>query len=145
MRLVKAPAANEPLYIQREAVFKLLDLSKLQAAVIKLKLTQNIGKQHLVVYASQFEPKPGDKLSYTPKDRETGQKLEIPMPHFCLTSYDKVHANILEYINLSKNDYLHRLFSESGDLTWQIVQMAMKYAETRKVNRPPQSTRVPPY
>lgn len=137
MPCVKGPAVNEPLFIKRETVFKLAEFSKPDVGVITLKLTQNIGSHHLVVYASQFEPLPGDKLSYTPTDRRTGQKHEIPMPHFCLTNYEKVHGHILEYINLSKKDYLHML-KEGGGLTWEIVSMAIRYAETKKVNFLPQ-------
>ena len=75
---------------------------------------------------------PGDKLSYTPKDRRTGQKHEIAIPPFCLTNFGMVRDNILEYINLSKKDYMNML-KNIGGITWEIVSMAMKYAETRKV------------
>ncbi|KAK1783101.1 hypothetical protein QBC45DRAFT_154220 [Copromyces sp. CBS 386.78] len=126
------PAVNEPLFITRETVFQLANFSKPDVGVITLKLTQKIGNHHLVVYASQFEPLPGDKLSYTLIDKGTRQKkYEIPMPHFCLTNYEQVHGNILEYINLSKKAYLHTL-EDIGGLTWEVVSMAMKYAETRK-------------
>lgn len=125
------PAANEPLFIKRETVFKLADFSKPNVGVITLNLTQNIGSHHLVVYASQFEPMPGDKLSYTPTDRRTGQIHEISMPHFCLTNYKEVHGNILEYINLSKKAYLYSLKMDGG-LAWEILSMAMKFSETKK-------------
>ena len=133
MRCVQGPAVNEPLFINRETVFQLADFSKPDVGVIKLKLTQKIGDHRLVVYASQFEPLPGDKLSYTLKDRETGKISKISMPHFCLTNYNEVHGNILKYINLAKKTYLHTL-EDVGGLTWEIVSMAMKYAETNKVN-----------
>ncbi|KAL0471666.1 hypothetical protein QR685DRAFT_471472 [Neurospora intermedia] len=125
------PAVNEPLFIKRETVFRLTDFSKPNVGVIKLELTQNIGKHHLVVYASQFDPLPGDKLSYTPTDRRTGRKHNIPMPHFCLTNYDEVHFNMTKYFHSSKQDYLHML-KGNGGLTWDIVSMAIEYAETKK-------------
>ncbi|KAK3398307.1 hypothetical protein B0T20DRAFT_352825 [Sordaria brevicollis] len=102
----KRPAANEPLFIKRKTVDLLANFSKPDFGIIKLKLTQKIGDHHLVVH-------------------------EIRMPHYCLTHYDKVHGNILEYINLSKTAYLHTL-KDQGGLTWEIVSMAMKYAETKK-------------
>ncbi|CCC06748.1 unnamed protein product [Sordaria macrospora k-hell] len=42
-----------------------------------------------------------------------------------------VHGNILKYINLAKKTYLHTL-EDVGGLTWEIVSMAMEYAETNK-------------
>ena len=127
------PAVNEPLFIKRETVFRLTDFSKPDVGVIRLELTQNIGKHHLVVYAAQFDPLPGDKLSYTPADRRTGQKHNIPMPHFCLTQYEKVCEHIMEYFYSSKQDYLQML-KGNGGLTWDIVSMAIEYAKTKKVN-----------
>lgn len=137
MQSFAGPAVNEPLFIKRETVFRLTDFSKPNVGVIKLELTQNIGKHHLVVYASQFDPLPGDKLSYTPTDRRTGRKHNIPMPHFCLTNYDEVHFNMTKYFHSSKQDYLHML-KGNGGLTWDIVSMAIEYAETKKVNFLPQ-------
>ncbi|KAK3491888.1 hypothetical protein B0T13DRAFT_450675 [Neurospora crassa] len=126
-----SPAVNEPLFIKRETVFRLTDFSKPDGGVIRLELTQNIGKHHLVVYAAQFDPLPGDKLSYTLTDRRTGQKHNIPMPHFCLTKYEKVCEHIGEYFSSSKQDYLQML-KGNGGLTWDIVSMAIEYAKTKE-------------
>ncbi|KAK4169918.1 hypothetical protein QBC43DRAFT_306835 [Cladorrhinum sp. PSN259] len=123
------PAANEPLFTKRDAIYHLADPSKPDVPVRTLKLTQNIGSHQLTVYASEFVPKPEDVTSYKWKDK-SGRPHEIPMPYFCLTNIEKVHAHYLQYIKETRWAYLESLQHDDG-LSWMTVSMAMAYAKKR--------------
>ncbi|KAL1840237.1 hypothetical protein VTJ49DRAFT_668 [Mycothermus thermophilus] len=124
------PARNEPFYTSRSTVYQLKDMTKPNAPVRTLRLTQQIGPHQLTVYASEFTPVPGDVVSYKWRDRATGAPRELKMPHFCLTNIDKIHSHFLQYIAQAKWSYLESL-EKDDELAWMTVSMAMAYAKKR--------------
>jgi hypothetical protein len=112
-------------------VYDLGDVSKPDVPVRTLKLTQNIGRHQLTVYASEFIPAPIDVVSYKWRDC-SGARHELKMPPFCLTNIDKIQTQFRQYIDLTKWSYLTSLKSED-ELAWMTISTAMEYAETRPV------------
>ncbi|KAM7182950.1 hypothetical protein V8F20_012786 [Naviculisporaceae sp. PSN 640] len=124
------PAENEPLYTNRSTIYKLGEISKNEALIKSVKLTQSIpGAPYLTVYASEFEPLPGDVLSYHWKDPE-GKTHVMDMPRYSLTAIDKVKNHFFCYIETAKHFYLKSLEAEGG-LPWLTVRAAAKYAQSR--------------
>ncbi|KAK4238564.1 hypothetical protein C8A03DRAFT_15005, partial [Achaetomium macrosporum] len=122
------PASNEPFFTRRNTVYALGDLSKPDAPARTLKLTQHIGSHQLMVYASEFDPLPGDVICYKWRDR--GQLRELKIPPFCLTNIRQVQVNLFQYIASTKWAYLKSLENED-ELTWMTVSAAMSYVKTR--------------
>ncbi|KAK4210478.1 hypothetical protein QBC37DRAFT_30916 [Rhypophila decipiens] len=123
------PAENEPLYTKRPMIYKLGEISKNEAMIKSLKLTQNIGGHHLTVYASEFEPVKGDVLSYHWQDPE-GNTHVMDMPHYSLTAFEKVKNHFVHYIETAKQSYLRSL-KDDGDLPWLTVGASDAYARAR--------------
>lgn len=123
------PAQNEPLYTNRRMVYSLGDISKNEALIKTVKLTQDIGDHCLTVYASEFEPVDGDVLSYHWEDPE-GNAHVMDMPRYSLTAIDKVKNHISRYIETAKHSYLQSLKAD-GDLIWMTVSVAVHYAKAR--------------
>ncbi|KAK3688256.1 hypothetical protein B0T22DRAFT_376723 [Podospora appendiculata] len=122
------PAPNEPLFTPRPKPELLSDISKPEVPIKALKLKQGIGNHTLMVYACQFDPEPGDVVSY--KWTDDGGSHEMHMPHFCLTNIDKVTNHFRKYIKEAKDSYLGLLDGED-DLAWMTISMAMNYAATK--------------
>ncbi|KAL2267134.1 hypothetical protein VTJ83DRAFT_4411 [Remersonia thermophila] len=124
------PARNEPFYTSRSTVYQLTDMTKPNAPVRTLQLTQLIGRHRLTVYASEFAPLPGDVVSYKWRDRATGEPRELKMPHFCLTNVAQIRLHFCQYIAQAKWSYLESLQTDD-ELAWMTVSMAMAYAKKK--------------
>ncbi|KAK4449885.1 hypothetical protein QBC34DRAFT_298388 [Podospora aff. communis PSN243] len=124
------PAANEPFFTERFKRLTIEDISKPNVPVRNLQLTQHVGHK-LMIYASEFVPLPGDKVSLTWKD-ESGNQREMKMPPFCLTNMQKVTAQVRQYIYLAKQSYLE-LYARSSDdeLVTKTVRVAISYAKAK--------------
>jgi hypothetical protein len=86
-----------------------------------------------MIYASEFVPLPGDKVSLTWKD-ERGNQREMKMPPFCLTNMQKVTAQVRQYIYLAKQSYLESYARSSNDeLVKKTVGVAINYAKVNPV------------
>jgi hypothetical protein len=86
-----------------------------------------------VIYASEFVPLPGDKVSLTWKDAR-GNQREMRMPPFCLTNMQKVTAQVCQYIYVAKQSYLESYaLSSSDELERKTVKVAMEYAKAKPV------------
>lgn len=109
------------------------DISNLNVPVRNLSLTQRIGNHVLTVYAAEFTPIPGDKVELHWKDTK-GNRQKTKMPAFCLTNIPKVTAQIQQYIDLAKREYLESL-KKDDPLVSRTVMMAMDYAKARPVSK----------
>lgn len=109
------------------------DISDLNVPVRNLSLTQRIGNHVLTVYAAEFTPLPGDKVELHWKDTK-GNRQKTKMPAFCLTNIPKVAAQIHQYIDLAKREYLESL-KRDDPLVSRTVMMAMDYAKARPVSK----------
>ncbi|KAK0645707.1 hypothetical protein B0T16DRAFT_457705 [Cercophora newfieldiana] len=124
------PAANEPFFTERFKRLTIEDISKPNVPVRNLQLTQGVGHK-LMIYASEFVPLPGDKVSLTWKDPR-GNEREMRMPPFCLTNMQKVTAQVRQYIYVAKQSYLESYAMSSNDeLVANTVRMAMEYAKIK--------------
>jgi hypothetical protein len=122
-----------PLNTMRQAVFDLADASKQNSIKRTLHITQHIGEQELTVYAAEFIPLPGDKLSYNWTDSK-GQKRSMPMPHFCLTGIPMITLNIMQYISRTRT-YYFELLQEADELAWKTISQALDFARDKVVSR----------
>lgn len=125
------PAENEPMFTARFKRLAIDDISKPDVPVRDLRLTQNISKHELTVYASEFVPLPNDKTSLKWKD-SNGNNRETKMPPYCLTNMQKVTAQITHYIYVAKRSYLESLKKED-ELVSMTVAMAMNLAQKKSV------------
>ncbi|KAK0627475.1 hypothetical protein B0T14DRAFT_136514 [Immersiella caudata] len=124
------PAANEPFFTERFKRLTIEDISKPNVPVRNLQLTQRVGHK-LMIYASEFVPLPGDKVSLAWKDAR-GNQREMRMPPFCLTNMQKVTAQVCQYIYVAKQSYLQSHALSSGDeLERKTVKVAMEYAKAK--------------
>ncbi|EGO59715.1 hypothetical protein NEUTE1DRAFT_121467 [Neurospora tetrasperma FGSC 2508] len=103
------PAVNEPLFIKRETVFRLTDFSKPDVGVIRLELTQNIGKHHLVYFYSS-------KQDYLHMLKDNGG-----------LTWDIVSMAI-EYAKTKKTKYSNTKFLEQAFHTAKIILSRFHYA-----------------
>ncbi|KAK0636571.1 hypothetical protein B0T17DRAFT_482151 [Bombardia bombarda] len=128
------PASTEPFFTTRELLFALEEVSRLRVRIETLKLTQRIGDHKLIVYASEFDPLPGDVVSYKWTDAQ-GHHREMMMPHVSLTFIEKVAMHIRQYIDQAKRDYLKTYLvglRSQDNLARMTIIAAMDYAKTRE-------------
>jgi hypothetical protein len=88
----------------------------------------------LTVSVAIFTPEPGDKTGYTWEDEHGLHTME--MPHFYIVKYREAMANMMQYIEDSRQHYLENLLDSSNKILWETFQMAIDMGDLGNVRVP---------
>jgi len=126
------PAEHELFLPQRPGLKDLKEISKMESPITSINLTQHAGGHTLRVYASEFDPLPGDVISYKWRDKQ-GVDKAMEMPYLCLAAIEKVRNHLGRYFESTRNHFLESLFAQDP-LIAMTAAAAMEYTGKKSVS-----------
>lgn len=98
----------------------------------KLLITQDIGPP-LEVTVAQFEPGPGDPLSYKWKDAH-GKRRRFGMPPYYISDMVTADRDMVLYCNRSYHTYIEKLLVASNSIVWRTFAFACNQTAAKSVS-----------
>jgi hypothetical protein len=122
------PNVGHPLESTRTELFELKELHDSGSWIYgatPIYLSQGLGLE-LKAFVTPFTPRPGDKTSHIWYDGD--QRVELPMPPYCLADLPAVRQELLQYIGSSIGTYLGKIIQNADEITRSVLLEAHQFA-----------------